>query len=134
MSGPAANPNYSGALVYVADDESIFAEVVAAILRSENFDTRTFDDAESVVTALESTRNKKPAVLLTDYLMPGLNGMELIIKARILAPGIKSVLFSGQVESEVLSKYAVKPDRFLGKPFQPSVLLDAIHQVLENRL
>ncbi|MGB0581627.1 MAG: response regulator [Limisphaerales bacterium] len=114
-------------LVFVVDDQEIFAEVVAAILRSEDFDTRTFESGEDAVEEVE--RGAKPDILLTDYVMPGMSGMELIMKCRTLLDGLKTVLFSGQVNDEILSKYGVQPDRFIGKPFQPTVLLDLIAEL-----
>jgi CheY-like chemotaxis protein len=118
----------NGELVYVVDDEEIFAEVVAAILRSEDYQTRTFDNAEAVVAAIDSA-DRKPDVLLTDFVMPGMNGMELIIVARTKVEGLKTILFSGQVRDEILGKFGVQPDRFIGKPFQPKVLLEMIAEV-----
>jgi len=112
-------------LVYVVDDQEIFAEVVAAILRSEDYETRTFSNAEAALEQIERSP-RKPDVLLTDQVMPGMSGMELIIKSRTLVGGLKTILFSGQVSQGVLGQYEVKPDRFLGKPFQPAVLLEAI--------
>lgn len=111
----------------MVDDQEIFAEVVAAILRSEDFDTRTFESGEDAVEEVE--RGAKPDILLTDYVMPGMSGMELIMKCRTLLDGLKTVLFSGQVNDEILSKYGVQPDRFIGKPFQPTVLLDLIAEL-----
>jgi CheY-like chemotaxis protein len=118
----------SRGLVYVVDDQEIFAEVVAAILRSEDFETRTFDSAEAAMEQIERAP-KKPDVLLTDQVMPGMSGMELIIKCRTMVDGLKTILFSGQVSDEVLGKYGVRPDKFLGKPFQPTVLLEAIAEL-----
>jgi CheY-like chemotaxis protein len=112
-------------LIYVVDDQEIFAEVVAAILRSEDYDTETFDSAEVAVAALER-EPRKPDFVITDYVMPGMSGMELIIKCRTLIEGVHTILFSGQVDNGVVEKYAVKPDRFVRKPFEPSELLDAI--------
>jgi len=125
MSGKA-NDNSRG-LVFVVDDQEIFAEVVAAILRSEDFETRTFESGEEAVEQVE--RGAKPDILLTDYVMPGMSGMELIIKCRTLLNGLKTVLFSGQVDDAILSRYGVKPDRFIGKPFQPTMLLDLLEEL-----
>lgn len=126
-------PDNAAILIHVVDDEFIFADVVAAILRSEGYRTEAFDNPAEVVAALGRPGARRPAVLMTDFLMPTMNGMELIIKARTLVAGIKTILFSGQVEGEVLGRYAVKPDRFLGKPFQPRVLLDTIAEVLNQQ-
>lgn len=119
---------HQGKLVYVVDDQEIFAEVVAAILRSEDYDTRTFQSGEEVMERLRSSKDR-PVVLLTDYVMPGMSGMELIIKARTMVDGLKTVLFSGQVKDDIVTKYGVKPDRFLGKPFQPALLLDTLSEM-----
>lgn len=122
------NDHQVGKLVYIVDDQEIFAEVVAAILRSEDYETRTFQSGEEVVERLEYSKDH-PAFLVTDYVMPGMSGMELIIKARTMVDGLKTVLFSGQVRDDIVDKYGVKPDRFIGKPFQPAVLLDTLSDV-----
>ena len=122
------NDHQVGKLVYIVDDQEIFAEVVAAILRSEDYETRTFQSGEEVVERLEYSKDH-PAFLVTDYVMPGMSGMELIIKARTMVDGLKTVLFSGQVRDDIVDKYGVKPDRFIGKPFQPAVLLNTLSDV-----
>lgn len=128
MAKADQNDHREGKLVYVVDDQEIFAEVVAAILRSEDYVTRTFQSGEDVVERLESSKDQ-PAFLVTDYVMPGMSGMELIIKARTMVDGLKTVLFSGQVKDDIVDKYGVKPDRFIGKPFQPAVLLNTLSDV-----
>ena len=115
-------------LIYVVDDQEIFAEVVAAILRSEDYETATFESGEAAVEALKRN-SRKPDLVLTDYLMPGMNGMELIIKCRTMIQGVRTVLLSGQVDDKVVAKYAVRPDRFVRKPFEPTVLLDLIAEL-----
>lgn len=116
------------ALIFVVDDQEVFAEVVAAILRSEDYDTATFDSGEAAVAALEKG-GRKPDFVITDYVMPGMDGMELIIKCRTLVHGVRTVLFSGQVDDSVVNRYAVKPDRFVRKPFEPTLLLDTIAEL-----
>lgn len=115
-------------LIYVVDDQEVFAEVVAAILRSEDYETATFDSGEAAVKALENS-SRKPDLVLTDYLMPGMNGMELIIKCRTMIKDVRTVLFSGQVDAGVVERYGVKPDRFVRKPFEPTMLLDTIAEL-----
>jgi len=62
--------------------------------------------------------------------MPGMNGMELIHAARAAHPEMKTILFSGNVQEDILEQFSVKPDHFIRKPFYPQTLLDLVQNVL----
>ena len=56
-------------------------------------------------------------ILITDLRMPGMDGFELIQKARIIQPGIKTILMTGLVNEEVKEKAMAKwLDGFFPKP------------------
>jgi len=72
----------------------------------------------------------KPDLLLSDYAMGKMNGLELIEKCKEIKPELKSVLISGTAGAEILLTAPVKVDRFLGKPYQPAVLVELVRTVL----
>lgn len=115
-------------LIFVVDDEPMIGEVVKAILELEGFQIEVFQDPTAALAVLQQSR--QPDLLLSDFVMPSLNGMELIEQARKINPGLKTVLFSGNFGSDIMRYYPVKPDKFLNKPFQPKVLTDMIRAVL----
>jgi len=117
-------------LIYVVDDERLIADVVREIFEMEGFKVQAFSDPLTANTFSESSR--KPDVLVTDYVMQPLTGMELMQKCRALQPGLLTVLFSGNVTSKITELYAQKPNAFVAKPFQPSVLVQVVKELLQD--
>jgi two-component system response regulator HydG len=95
------------ALVYILDDDVVTADAVAAALRSEGHDLRTFTSPEK---ALEASREEAPAVAITDFAMPGMNGLEFVLALRTLVPDVTFLVVSGQAtvqDAVALMKHGV---------------------------
>lgn len=101
----------------VADDEKW---VRAAITNTIPFDRLGLEltcEASNGIEALELCRLHKPDILITDILMPGLSGLELIEKLRSQFPDLKIIIISGYSEFEYsrtamklgVSDYILKP-------------------------
>jgi DNA-binding NarL/FixJ family response regulator len=69
---------------------------------------------------------------VTDFVMMPFNGMELIERCKQIEPSLKTFLFSGRVDERVSAQYAVKPDIFLSKPLQLSILSETLRSLLKN--
>ena len=118
-------------LIFVVDDEPMIGEIVSSILDLEGYRSAVFTDPRKALEAFTQA-NPKPELLMTDYVMGSMNGMELIHRCRTLAPRLKTILYSGNVTEDITSIYVFKPDAFLEKPFLPKTLLDLVHSVLEQ--
>ncbi len=116
-------------LIYVVDDEAMIGEVVEVILQLEGYQPKFFQNPMNALEAL-ATAETKPALLLTDYIMSPINGMELIERAKALEPLLKTILYSGNVGQEIMQVYSVKPDSFLSKPFLPKTLVSLVQSIL----
>lgn len=116
-------------LLYVVDDDALLVDLADAVLRQEGFGVRKFTDPEKAFKSFAQEKTK-PALLLTDYAMGKMNGLELIEKCKALHPALKTVLVSGTAGAEIILTAPVKVDRFLGKPYQPTVLRDLVNEVL----
>ena len=83
----------SAATIFVVDDEPMLLELAVAILQPLGFDVRTFHDPKKALSEYPAAR---PALVVTDYAMPGMNGMVLVHECRILScpSRIKSALSS----------------------------------------
>ena len=79
-------------LVYVVDDEELIASTVAAVLRMAGFSALAFANP---FDALGAVVVQTPALLISDLIMPQLNGMELAIRIQAIYPECKVLLFSG---------------------------------------
>lgn len=113
--------------VIVVDDEPIIADTLVDILNGEGFEALAVSDGAGAVRWAEMMR---PDVVVTDVVMPGMNGIEaakLIIK---LLPDCRIILFSGQaVSTHLLSQAEAEGHSFevLAKPINPDVLLSTLH-------
>jgi DNA-binding NtrC family response regulator len=118
-----------GVLVYIVDDEPMVSEVVARKLTLEGANPIVFDSSVAAWNSL-ITANPPPQVLLTDYLMKSLNGLELIERCKQVQPQLKTILFSGSIGYQFVMNSAVKPDHFLTKPFNLDFLTKAIRVLI----
>ena len=80
------------ALVYVVDDEHIIATTLATILIRSGFEAVSFTDPLEALLAAES---QTPDLLITDVMMPQLNGVDLGVQFKAIHPKCKVLLFSG---------------------------------------
>ncbi len=72
-------------------------------------------------------------MVVTDVIMPGLNGRELAERFRSLRPDIKMLYISGYTDDAVLARgVSEAKDAFLQKPFTPQALARAVRSVLDG--
>jgi two-component system CheB/CheR fusion protein len=77
--------------ILLADDNVDAADVLAELLRAEGYPVRTAYDGQA---ALELAQHQRPAILLLDIGMPGLNGYELANRVRLLPWGEQAVVIA----------------------------------------
>jgi len=113
-------------VVLVVDDEPLIADTLVAILCKRNFAAHAaYDGAE----ALHIAQIIPPEFLITDVMMPGMNGIELAMAVKDLIPDCKVLLFSGHAQlSTMVDDPRCAPYDFplLAKPIHPDVLLARI--------
>jgi len=114
-------------VVFVVDDEPMLLELAAVIIKPLGCEVHTFRDPE---TALKEFPIIQPEVVLTDYAMGRMTGMDLVRECRRLNPKQKIILVSGTVDEHVFTEAPQKPDRFLPKPYQLQELADCIRKLL----
>ena len=118
------------ATLYVVDDEPMLLDLAKAVLAAAGFHVRTFRDAEAAMNALKSAA-PKPALIITDYAMHTMNGMEFVRACRRLDPRQKILLVSGTVDEGIYRDSMIKPDRFLAKPYHAVQLTEAVRELVE---
>ncbi len=109
--------------VLVVDDERVIADTLAIILNQHGY------DASAVYTgtgAVERARSVKPDLIISDVIMPDMNGIEAAIRIRKFLPSCKILLFSGQAATaDLLENARAQGHEFeiLAKPVHPQDLL-----------
>ena len=119
-------PEKSRSRVLVVDDQKLIVDTIAEILGGAGFEVAVACDAW---TALELAASFQPDRLLSDVLMPGMNGVELAIAVRKMYPAVKILLFTGQTGiSEILESAEERGYKFevLPKPIHPRKLIEHI--------
>ena len=116
--------------ILVADDESHILHVVSLKLRNAGYRVITARDGQE---ALEMAQQEKPDLLITDYHMPQLSGIELCrkLKQDPATTNIPAIMLTAR-------GYSLEPAdteqsgilRMLSKPFSPRHLLSTVHEVL----
>ena len=120
----------TGKKVLVADDEIHIVHVVAIKLRNNGYEVTTVENGEQ---AFEQACEINPDIIITDYQMPVMTGLELVEKLRGCEqtkeiPVIMLTARSFDIEQEVRDK--LKISACLSKPFSPKELLRNIEDVL----
>jgi len=115
--------------VFVVDDELLLLELAETILAPLGYNIRTFTDPEQ---ALKEYRSAAPVLVLTDYAMGRMSGMDLIRECRRMNPRQKTVLISGTVDGEVFANAAVKPDQFIAKPYDVNKLVELVRSMIQS--
>jgi len=116
--------------VLLVDDELSSAEVLALILAGEDYQVTLAADARQALARLDEAA---PQILVVDFMMPGMNGADLVAAIREI-PAYQDVpvlLISGAPEA-ALRRYAMHYDAFLRKPFGLDLFLRTLRQLRRN--
>ena len=124
-----SKPQNDNKLIYVVDDEPMLLELASVILQPLGFTVNTFHDATSALEAFKSAK-PFPVLVITDYSMHAMNGMDLIKACREIQPQQKIVLISGTVGEDIFRNSSEKPDQFLAKPYHSKQLVEVVEGLL----
>src|SRR6516164_8925398 len=119
----------SSPTIFVVDDEQMLLDLAEMILEPAGFQVRLFRDPQQALKEYMAAQSP-PDVLVTDYAMPQMNGMDLLRECKRLNPQQKTILLSGTVDEAIYASSDVKPDHFLAKPYQINQLVEVIHALI----
>lgn len=118
-------------ILLVEDDEAV-REVAARTLGRFGYRVLPADEGMEALRMVEE-RGEEIDLLLTDIMMPGMNGVELGLEVARRKPGIKVFYMSGYADQELVRQGLLEPGTtFLQKPFTPSQLAARIRAVLDE--
>jgi DNA-binding NtrC family response regulator len=106
-------------------------ELASVILQPLGYTVQSFHDATSALEAFKSAK-PFPVLLITDYSMHAMNGIDLIKACREIQPRQKVLLISGTVGEDIYRNSTEKPNQFLAKPYHSKQLVDAVEALLES--
>jgi CheY-like chemotaxis protein len=122
-SGQAADDQGPAPRILVVDDEKLIADTIVQILNRNGF---IAEAAYGGQEAIEAAKRHCPELVLSDVLMPQVDGVEAAIAIREACPETRIVLFSGQAATvEILERAKERGHNFelLPKPIHPTQLI-----------
>jgi two-component system, cell cycle sensor histidine kinase and response regulator CckA len=129
----AAMPNArSNETILLVEDNPQVRELVRSTLATAGYSVLASADAKAALAVLEQ-RAKDIRLLLTDLIMPEINGRELARQITAINPDIKVLFMSGYTENTIDQHGVLNPDaNFLQKPFTPASLAAKVREVLDG--
>lgn len=116
--------------ILVVDDDLVFCSIIKEILRRQGYLVRL---AYDVPAAMEAVRNWEPDLVLTDIMMPEIDGLTLVrsLRSNPKWAGIPAIVVSARVMRDDREAAAeAGANAFIGKPFSLQLLRTTIHQHL----
>ena len=131
---PVARPAVGGAeTVLVAEDEDGVRSLICEILGELGYEVLEAGHPEAAIEAMAGG-GRRVHLLLTDVVMPGMNGPQLAARLTALQPGLRVLYMSGYT-GESIARHGVLEHgtHLLQKPFTPDDLARKVREVLDQR-
>jgi two-component system cell cycle sensor histidine kinase/response regulator CckA len=127
----AGLPGGSETLLLAEDDEPL-RKLTVSILEGAGYRVIAARDGDTALSMLQASEQAID-LLLTDVIMPGKSGVELVAGAKLVRPNLRSLFMSGYAADLIALRGELTPDvAFLEKPFTRSSLLTKVHSVLHD--
>jgi len=118
------------ATVLLAEDDAPSRQIYLTVLNSEGYSVIEVPDGQS---ALDVINSRPVDLLLTDIMMPGMTGIELLERAREVRPDLRAIVMTGHKTSDaVIGALRNHACEFLEKPFRTEELLETVRSVLDR--
>ncbi len=119
--------------IIICDDEKEILRYLKKILTSLGFSVDTYSDSKTMLDRLEADSLYTPDFLVQDICMPGIDGIKVLKKVRLLRPDLPVVIMTafGTIDSAV---EAIKHGAYdyITKPFPKEKLIDVLEKALER--
>ncbi|HTK42340.1 MAG TPA: response regulator [Gemmatimonadales bacterium] len=118
-------------LVLVVDDEPVVRRYAARVLLSAGYEVHEAGDGQQALDFLEG-RAGAVDVVVSDIVMPRLNGVELLETLSRAHPDLPVILMSGYGPAELAQRGIAAPCALLGKPFPPEKLVAEVQRCIRE--
>jgi CheY-like chemotaxis protein len=115
------------AKILIVDDEQFVRDLLEKVLRRRGHEVTVASDADH---ALQAFAQANYDLLLTDVVMPGMDGFDLLRRVKSAYPAIKVIVLTGYARKQSISDFLLYgADEYLSKPFQVHELISAVDRV-----
>ncbi len=127
VAAPAPERRRTSGCVVLVDDDADVLVTTASFLEKAGFRVMRAANANQALTLLAG--NQRIDALVSDFAMPGMNGLDLVAEARLRRPNLPAILISGFIDINNTGSIANRTVR-LQKPFQRSDLIKALQDLM----
>jgi len=117
--------------VFVVDDDDSAREALKCLLEAEGFAVRAYSSAKGVLGETEVPDN---SCLVTDYHMPGMDGLALVDELRLRGNPIPAILVTGDPNQRVRDRAAVAQVPVIEKLNSVNNVVECIQEVVKARV
>ena len=130
---PAEPVTHDGETILLVEDEPAILRVTAAMLKSQNYTVLAASTPEKAISLTKEHLNEID-LLMTDVIMPKMNGCDLAKEISSLVPSIKFLFMSGYT-ADVIEQHGVLDEgiNFIQKPFSGNPLYKKLRDILESK-
>ncbi len=125
---PSAGPE-TPRKILVVEDEATLAAMLAMVLEDEGFSVRIARDG---LEGLELFAGERPDLIVTDYMMPRMDGTALIARLRADGETLPIIMASAVASRQMAAAQDLAVNAFLMKPYRDSQLIGLIRELLGN--
>ena len=128
---PHSRNRHAPLTILLVDDEASFRETANMVLGYLGFQVLEAEDGEHAVSLVRG-EHPELGLVIADFSMPGMDGVETLKALSALHPGLKGILCSGIPEQDCLQGRTLENCIYLGKPFCLRELEVALDRVLDQ--
>ena len=127
-----ATDNNKGTVLIVDDEEMVLTSLSTLLSLETDYDVKTFVSAAKAVEHLQSN---SVDLIISDFLMPEMNGLEFLTKAKSFKPEVTRIILTGFADKENAIKLIneVGLYQYIEKPWDNADLLLIVRNALEKR-
>jgi DNA-binding NtrC family response regulator len=123
----------AGVSVLVVDDETAVRRFAARVLQREGFEVLEATDGAEALELVKAGRHSPIDVIVSDIVMPRMNGVELMEALSTICPDVPVILMSGYATAALSELGIATPCSILMKPFQADRLLAEVQRCVSQR-
>jgi len=114
--------------IMVVEDDRLNRALLSKVLRQEGYQVLEACDGDLALKILQAFPCD---LVITDFLMPILNGIEFVRQLRSFQPQIPIIFITGYLSAVSDKKIIDEVAEILAKPFEPHVLRSSVHRLLD---
>jgi two-component system, cell cycle sensor histidine kinase and response regulator CckA len=127
----AATHRGAGETLLLVEDEIVIRSLVRSVLVSSGYAVIEAEDGERALEIFKA-RAAEIAMVITDVVLPGAGGRDIMERMTAARPGLPALFMSGYTREVIDSHGALNPGlAFLQKPFSPELLLGKVRELLD---